>query len=73
MNKLLKKIAEHRQRLMSMGRGRQDCTYDELNAVINASNFTKENAEKWLKRNKHVAYKVCSARLKNERQIIINL
>jgi hypothetical protein len=73
MKELLKKIAEQRRRLLSMGVGRLDCTDLEIRQVESASMFNEENAKKWLIANQHIAYKVCPAKMFKEKGIIFNI
>lgn len=68
----LKKIAEQRRRLISMGRGRQDCTQLEIMQIEYISTSPEEKASEWLRNNKSIAYKVCPSTLKKERYLIIN-
>jgi hypothetical protein len=59
---ILIETAKSRRLLWDLGKGRRDCTEQEVRNIENASAFSEENAMKWIINNQAIVYKVCNSK-----------
>ena len=70
---ILIETAKSRRLLWDLGKGRRDCTEQEVRNIENASNFSEENAKKWLINNQDIVYKIANSKNKKLKAEIFNI
>lgn len=70
---ILTETAKSRRTLWGLGKGRKDCTEQEVRSIENASTFSEDNAMKWLMDNQELVYKVCNSNNCKLKATIFNL